>query len=708
MNILNSAFSLFLVLIVQVTINAQWRPTNGPGGGSVNDIQKFGNRLFIGTGDADNESIFAGGIFSSDDNGQTWVLRHNGLLNCRATALIEHNGKIYAGTTSGIFISADNGNSWSISNSGLANNRVKCLAVKDNILFAGMDGSGLHKSMDNGLTWTNVFNFTSVNKIVVDGNSIYVLGPGDGAFRKSTDNGVNWTTYGTANGILGSSSNSMVRRGNELFLSTFDQGIYKSVNGGENWTALQNELNGPTYLGIFGDTLWCANSIGQLQYSLDGASSWINWPEVLATAAPVAMLKNGESLFFASTKGLFQIIGNQSSKMIASIANGNIRKISSNQNRIFAGTNTGIFYSDDGCQTWIRSYFNQQDGVYSIVNYQGVIVAGTLALGTMKSDDNGNTWVRTGYSLPTGRVNGLLQTGTKLLATVRLNGLYKSSDTGKTWTKITAFPTSSTISICKISASNGQNDVLFIGGANNRTYRSINEGESWTECTIETNPAGGASSKELFGVVRVGNILYGNSVYHLYSSSDDGINWNIIQYPPFMVSNCALMADSNQILIAGGSTISRYSTVSGNWLVDTINLSSLNGSTFASMPPTGRLSGIYKINEKKYLATEGLGLWQLGFTPNRTNEPINSLPKLLCVFPNPGSSKFYFRNEHDIPAGSQLKIFNAAGRNVKSIEIGFTPAGNHMEWNAEGINYGLFFYLFDGPGFSESGRILIQ
>jgi hypothetical protein len=32
---------------------AQWYPTNGPGGCSVNDIKKIGNRLFFGSGEID-------------------------------------------------------------------------------------------------------------------------------------------------------------------------------------------------------------------------------------------------------------------------------------------------------------------------------------------------------------------------------------------------------------------------------------------------------------------------------------------------------------------------------------------------------------------------------------------------------------------------------------------------------------------------------
>jgi photosystem II stability/assembly factor-like uncharacterized protein len=548
-----------------------------------------------------------------------------------------------------------------------------------------------------------------VNKIVVDGNSIYVLGPGDGAYRKSTDNGNNWTTYGTANGVLGSSSNALVRKGNELFLSTFEQGLYKSVNEGENWTALQGDPQGPTYLGLFGDTLWCANITGQLQYSTDGAATWTLWPEVLQTAAPATMLKSGGSMFIGSGKGLFRIDGNNPSEMIAGMANGNIRKMTRNQNRIFAGTNTGVFYTDDEGQSWKRSYFNQQDGVYSIVNYQGVILAGTLALGTMKSDDNGLSWVRTGFTLPSGRVNGLLQTGSKLLATVRLNGLYKSLDTGKNWTKITSLPTASTISISKIPAASGTGDVIFIGGSNNRTYRSTDEGETWTECILENNPAGGASSKELFGVVRKGNILYGNSTYHLYSSSDEGLNWNIIPFPPFTVTNCALMTDSNQIFIAGGGNIICQSTDGGlNWDVDTIRISAINGSSYTSMPPTGRLSGIYTFGDKKYLTTEGLGVWQFGFTPSSNERSIILKEKAISVFPNPGKDRISFRPEKSIPGGSILSLYNSSGKCLFSTEAGRISEGSTFEWDGSKLPRGLYHYCLKGKGLAESGRIVLE
>lgn len=699
-------FSFVLATFFQFPVNAQWYPTNGPGGGIVYDIRKFGSRLFLASGDGDQTGVFSGGVFTSDDNGQTWVLRHTGFQNCRVTCLLQFNNKIYAGTTSGIFISSDNGNTWAVSNAGLLNGKVKCLAAKDNILYAGSDGAGLHKSTDEGLSWTNLFTFTSVNKIYADGNDLYIFGPGGGAYQKSTDNGQTWTSYGMSNGIFGTSSNGFVRRGNELFLSAYDGGIYKSVNGGQNWSGMSGPA-GPGFLALADDTIWTNNIYGNLMVLPPGSSNWIQLDNTTSATYVTSLYKSGGTKLIGTSKGLFRMEGSGLPGCIASIPSSKIRGLISNQGRLFASTETGVYYSDNQGQSWTRGYYYNPQGTQAILKWQGVVLAGTLNQGTVKSEDNGLTWRRTGFSLPVGTVNDMVQSGNTILAAIGGEGLYKTQDTGTTWTKITTYPNNSARSLRKVLLAEPGSFRLFSVTGNSKTFVSADTGNTWTQCTF-TQPSTGPASTELLGIVRAGNILYANTFYHFYKSTDNGLSWTYSDFPnlnPSFLSSCGLFADSSFIYVPEKSSRMLRSADGGqNWQSDSIFLSGLNNSIFAAP----YFTGMWEFSGKKYLGTDGMGVWQFGFAPSATEKSLVSDQKLLHIFPNPGHDRITFRFQKPVPAGSMLSVYNSSGKCLFSIAADQISEGSSLEWDASQLPRGLYHYSLRGADVSGSGRILLQ
>ena len=115
---------------------------------------------------------------------------------------------------------------------------------------------GLTGSEDNGESWRNsddgFVRDVHVSKLVIDPNNNNVfyattqgeteytdkVGDGAGVF-KSTDRGNNWTQIN--NGLNSLETNVLAVDPNDsdvLYLGTDDDGIYKSINGGENWEKL--------------------------------------------------------------------------------------------------------------------------------------------------------------------------------------------------------------------------------------------------------------------------------------------------------------------------------------------------------------------------------------------------------------------------------------------------------------------------------------
>lgn len=138
-------------------------------------------------------------------------------------------------------------------------NSVAIHPTNPNIMYAGACLGGLFKTIDNGQNWLPIFDdhaYLSIGNVVIDPNNpntIYVgtgdsningyVYSGDGLY-KSTDGGQTWVHLGLSaqkiiSKIIVHPSNS-----NILYVATMgnpfgpsnDRGLYKSLDGGQNWT----------------------------------------------------------------------------------------------------------------------------------------------------------------------------------------------------------------------------------------------------------------------------------------------------------------------------------------------------------------------------------------------------------------------------------------------------------------------------------------
>jgi photosystem II stability/assembly factor-like uncharacterized protein len=147
-----------------------------------------------------NDVMFAGtlgsGVYKSEDYGNTWIQRNNGLTDLNVYSLaINSNGQLFAGTGNGsVFITSNNGSNW-IQTSLNAGSKVKALAITPSgSIFAGIDGDGIYRSQNNGGNWEMVKEQIDIYTIAVNNNGVIFAGagvPDEGVFR-STDSGNTW------------------------------------------------------------------------------------------------------------------------------------------------------------------------------------------------------------------------------------------------------------------------------------------------------------------------------------------------------------------------------------------------------------------------------------------------------------------------------------------------------------------------------------
>lgn len=141
--------------------------------------------LFIGTG---------AGVFSSPDEGVTWIPAGLGESTIRAITMTT-DGSLYAATgTEGVFSSTDAGISWTPR--GLVRPDVQTIAVSDaGHVFVGVS-SGLFVSTDGATTWERkIFTSGHVHSILFNGNFNLFAASSSGLFS-SPDGGQSWTSAG--------------------------------------------------------------------------------------------------------------------------------------------------------------------------------------------------------------------------------------------------------------------------------------------------------------------------------------------------------------------------------------------------------------------------------------------------------------------------------------------------------------------------------
>ncbi|NOX64233.1 MAG: T9SS type A sorting domain-containing protein [Chlorobi bacterium] len=249
---------------------------------------------------------------------------------------------------------------------------VESIAVCGNIVVVGSQIGGIYVSTDNGSTWNESSNGLpssglEVPRIICDGTKFYAAIKYFGAYV-STDNGTSWS--GGGNGLPNSPYiQTLAVDGNKIFLGT-KKGVYFSTDNGANWNEANTGLSDTDVrtLGIIGGTILAGTYTDHLYKS---ALNNINW----------SLSNNGLP------------------------SNGNhVRSFASISNRIFAGTNYGVYYSDDGGSNWIAANAGMENSFVSeLVAYKDNLFASLVSGeggGVLISTDLGVTWSEINQGFP--------------------------------------------------------------------------------------------------------------------------------------------------------------------------------------------------------------------------------------------------------------------------------------------------------------------
>jgi photosystem II stability/assembly factor-like uncharacterized protein len=228
-------------------------------------------KMYVGTGEGwqNIDAVRGAGIWHSANNGTTWQqlpeTATNSDFNYVQDIVVNANGKVFAATQNGIYASSDNGNKWhKIFTPSVGSVFVADLEIaSDQTIFAAFgkitsSGSGVFKSSDEGLSWTNITPdisgartelalapSTSGNAQVIYAVSTYGDEPPNTGkikwFKKSVDAGSTWTNIVAPNFTSSQGWYNLilaVHPTNPNLVIAGGTNLAKTTDGGANWTML--------------------------------------------------------------------------------------------------------------------------------------------------------------------------------------------------------------------------------------------------------------------------------------------------------------------------------------------------------------------------------------------------------------------------------------------------------------------------------------
>jgi photosystem II stability/assembly factor-like uncharacterized protein len=202
------------------------------------------------------------GIYRSVDGGKIWRLFSSIKFLDRIIIDPAASSVFYAIKRSGIYKSNNQGKEWFSSSEGISSNDVQSFAVDPsdpNTVYAGTNHSGLFRSTDNGKSWDSIeaeFSDSNISKIIVDPRNsdiLYIalrssvrneISP-FGVY-KSLDKGITWKPVNTGLESKLGVVDMAIDPTNPatLYLVQYQDGVYKTTNGGLFWNKLTAEFPG--------------------------------------------------------------------------------------------------------------------------------------------------------------------------------------------------------------------------------------------------------------------------------------------------------------------------------------------------------------------------------------------------------------------------------------------------------------------------------
>jgi photosystem II stability/assembly factor-like uncharacterized protein len=417
------------------------------------------------------------------------------------------------------------------------------------VLYAAVQG-GIYKSRDAGATWTwvgaGLYSRAQVLNVAVDPvhpETVYTT-QGDRVL-KSVNGGLSWRS----SGLFGTYQVAVHPRSPGTVFAATIRGIFRSSDRGVTWSRLSRGLpeSYRATLIAFDPFVerrlyaWIQEEpgapVGVLVRSADGGATWEALPHGPQGNQRIYSLaidpRSPGTLYAGTEKAVYKSVdGGLSWKPTPLGAVGFVAtlKVHPRLGTVYAGTSTGLFRSADGGASWRRlSRGLEGDAVFALVfspDSARTVYAGVDTIlergGVFKSGDGGASWRFSGRGISALFINSIAVNPDNPDTLWVIGGTvpFKSTDRGKTWTRVRPGPGDGRATQVAVDPHDGSTVYLLLPDGTLR--RTHDGGQTW-----ESAGDPGTSSSGYGRVVidpRVPATLYVAGL-GIARSADGGATW---------------------------------------------------------------------------------------------------------------------------------------------------------------------------------------
>ncbi len=548
----NSCLSILIFLII-ISFNAKaefWTKTNGPYGGTILNFVASPQKILAASPSS---------IYSSNDGGDTWSK-----IDFPNTSIFElvrcGDGKLYASCVSILMVSDDNGSTWT----NIANGLMSSANIKyTRRLNSGKVISIAHRSHQ----YNKLFLYDSINKT--------------------------WSMIPDAAGLHLCMEYSPAT--NNLFIGSYQQGIFRSDNDGNSFTYCGLDTN--SVINIHIDSrgwIYAGTYNNGVFYSTNNGNSWNHLLPDLDFVS--AVYSDGTGAIFVGTNfnGIYKSDNDGQSWVQAN--NGLVDKYSrtfckTTQGSILLGQNwAGAFKWKQATTSWADvSEGLSPIGIIDIakLNNNEVYVSANNK-GIFYSSNSGQSWALRCNGLPLGNYSKIALNSSGNVFTVSQNGgVYLSTNKGISWNCACQPQSTPDLGAYVINTANNNQ---FMGFSNQGILKSTDGGTTW----VQKGPAGLTVKDFAFATQSIGVAV--TSEQGIYKSTDGGEIWSLVSSPTGSYLSAGYAG--NNVFYAGGNEGTIYkSTDAGNtWQAKGNAVSPVNDFSFSG-------------SDKVYASTDGNGVY---------------------------------------------------------------------------------------------------
>lgn len=571
--------------------------------------------LYITVSDNGGWWNYSLGVWKSTDDGATWnptsleYTFNNEVALYRMIMSPEDHNTLFVAGSNGIWRTKNGGETWTRVKSE-AHNSIEFKPGNANTLYACSDdyygSSEIFKSTNGGDSWTQITNFgVRYNNLKI---AVTPANPEMIAVRHSVDK----LFYVSKNGGNNFTQKTNVAEDMVLFISHVNEDIiynayvnpYRSNDGGNTWNQIAMWYGGTQYPEVHADAQYMAyNPLNGLTYFCNdgGIYSYNERTQQWRELSNGLIITQYYCIATAQTDATYMIGGTQD--------NGGRKR---NTDGSWSSTNGG-----DAMEVAI-------DPTNHNISYS------TYCYGELfRTTNNWRSYSEISLNIP-GQPDGDWVTPYQLdpnNPNVIVGGydeIYRSTDRGDNWTKISSFNVGNIQTLC-IAPSNS--NVIY-ASRENRIYRTENLGSSWTTLNgpgsnkitdIAINPE---NHMEIW--VSYSAYTSGRKVYH---SSNGGANWeNVSDGLPNVPANVIVYEEGSDDLLYVGTDAGVYfkDNSMSSWHLHGEGLPFTSVTDLEIQYQSGKLRA----------GTHGRGIWEI----NLRNIVPNIPPQITLTSPSPNEA----------------------------------------------------------------------